>query len=179
MIRCWSDSLDVQQLIAPAPARDSHSRSRGAGLRRALLSLLAVALCLLISPAVRAQGAPAPSPEGRVRVTYWEKWTGMEKEAMESVIQDFNRSQPRIWVEYQSVSQYQHKTLIATAGGDPPDIAGLLAADIADFADKNALVPLDDLMRVRTSAARSSCLCTGTWASIETVSGPWSPCPSW
>ena len=145
MIRCWSDSLDIQQLIAPA--RDSHSRSRGAGLRRALLSLLAVTLCSLISPAARAQSEPAPSPEGRVRVTYWEKWTGMEKEAMESVIQDFNRSQPRIWVEYQSVSQYQHKTLIATAGGDPPDIAGLLAADIADFADKNALVPLDDLMR--------------------------------
>jgi multiple sugar transport system substrate-binding protein len=82
-----------------------------------------------------------------VRVTYWEKWTGMEKEAMEAVIQDFNRSQSRIWVEYPSVSQYQHKTLIATAGGDPPDIAGLLAADIADFAEKNALVPLDELMR--------------------------------
>ena len=93
---------------------------------RALVSLLAVALCLLISPTVRAQGQPPPSPEGRVRVTSWEKWTGMEKEAMEAVIQDLNRSQSGIWVEYPSVSRYQHKTLIATAGGDPPDIAGLL-----------------------------------------------------
>jgi ABC-type glycerol-3-phosphate transport system substrate-binding protein len=84
-----------------------------------------VALCLLISPTVRAQGQLSPSPEGRVRVTSWEKWTGMEKEAMEAVIQDFNRSQSRIWVEYPSVSRYQHQTPIAT-GGDPPDIAGLL-----------------------------------------------------
>src|SRR5580704_9340287 len=130
MHRCWWPRLDLRQSVAPR-----------------LVSLLATALCLLISPAVRAQGQPPPSPEGRVRVSYWEKWTGMEKEAMESVIQDFNRSQSRIWVEYQSVSLYQQKTLIATAGGDPPDIAGLLAADIADFAEKNALVPLDDLMQ--------------------------------
>ncbi|APR79128.1 N-Acetyl-D-glucosamine ABC transport system, permease protein 1 [Minicystis rosea] len=143
MRRCSSDWLDVQQLAAPFC--DSKSRSRDDGLRRAFLSILVAVACLLISP--WAYGEQAPSPEGRVRVSYWEKWTGMEKEAMESVIADFNRSQSRIWVEYQSVSQYQHKTLIATAGGDPPDIAGLLAADIADFAEKGALVPLDDFMR--------------------------------
>src|SRR5262245_9067259 len=80
--------------------------------------------------------AHSVSPEGRVRVSYWEKWTGMEKDAIEAVVQDFNRSQSRIWVDYQSVSLYQQKTLIATAGGDPPDIAGLLAADIVDFAEK-------------------------------------------
>jgi len=130
MCRCWSARLDVRRSGAFA-----------------LVSWLVVALCLLFSPAARAQTQVPPSPEGRVRVSYWEKWTGMEKEAMEVVIRDFNRSQSRIWVDYQSVSQYQHKTLIATAGGDPPDIAGLLAADIADFAEKNALVPLDDLMR--------------------------------
>src|SRR5271156_6526031 len=89
MRRCRSARLDVRKPV---------------GL--ALRSVLAMTLCLLISPAVRAQGSPegSASPEGRVRVSYWEKWTGMEKEAMESVIQDFNRSQSNIWVEYQSVS---------------------------------------------------------------------------
>ncbi|MDC3955230.1 extracellular solute-binding protein [Polyangium jinanense] len=142
MRRSWSVRLAAPFGRAP--------RSSGARLGRAfasLLSLLAIALSVLISPAARAEELPSPSPEGRVRVSYWEKWTGMEKEAMESVIDDFHRSQTRVWVDYQSVSQYQHKTLIATAGGDPPDIAGLLAADIADFAEKNALVPLDELMR--------------------------------
>jgi ABC-type sugar transport system permease subunit/ABC-type glycerol-3-phosphate transport system substrate-binding protein len=114
---------------------------------RFLLSLLTLGLLLLVSSHARAQASGEASPEGRVRVRYWEKWTGMEKEAMDAVVQDFNRSQSRIWVDYQSVSLYQQKTLIATAGGDPPDIAGLLAADIVDFADKNALIPLDDYMR--------------------------------
>ena len=40
----------------------------------------------------------------------------MEKDAMEAVVQDFNRSQSRIWVEYQAVSVYQQKTLIAIGG---------------------------------------------------------------
>jgi len=110
---------------------------------RSWLALIALALSFAIGRSARGDEAAA----GRVRVTYWEKWTGMEKAAMEAVVQDFNRSQSRIWVEYQAVSVYQQKTLIATAGGDPPDVAGLLAADIADFADKNALIPLDDFMR--------------------------------
>jgi hypothetical protein len=60
---------------------------------RRVLSLLVLALA--IAPASRAQLAAAETatPEGRVRVKYWEKWTGMEKDAMEAVVQDFNRSQ--------------------------------------------------------------------------------------
>ena len=107
-----------------------------------LFAFLALSFALAISPASRAA-----APEGRVRVKYWEKWTGMEKAAMEAVVDDFNRSQSRIWVEYQPVAVYQKKTLIAIAGGDPPDVAGLLAADIADFAEKNALIPLDEFMQ--------------------------------
>jgi len=114
--------------------------------RDSLLALIAAALLLLVATPARAE-ARSPSPEGRVRVRYWEKWTGMEQDAMQGVVQDFNRSQSKVWVDYQSVSVYQQKTLIATAGGDPPDIAGLLAADIVDFADKNALIPLDEFMR--------------------------------
>jgi multiple sugar transport system substrate-binding protein len=120
---------------------------RSAALRRAAASLLVIAFWSLVWRPALAQASGAASPEGRVRVRYWEKWTGMEKDAMEAIVQDFNRSQSKIWVDYQSVSVYQQKTLIATAGGDPPDLAGLLAADIVDFADKNALIPLDDFMR--------------------------------
>jgi len=110
-------------------------------VQRRLLALLVLSFVLATSSV-----SPAATSEGRVRVKYWEKWTGMEKAAMEAVVDDFNRSQSRIWVEYQAVSVYQQKTLIAIAGGDPPDIAGLLAADIVDFAEKNALIPLDDFM---------------------------------
>lgn len=85
--------------------------------------------------------------DGRIRLAYWEKWTGFEADAMRRVVEDFNASQDRIRVTYLPVSQVERKTLIATAGGDPPDIAGLFVYNIASFADADALVPLDDFIR--------------------------------
>jgi multiple sugar transport system substrate-binding protein len=74
-------------------------------------------------------------------VTYWEKWVGFEAQADQAVINRFNRSQDRIVVDYYSVSHPDRKTLVATAGGDPPDIAGLNEQNIATFADAEALEP--------------------------------------
>lgn len=81
-----------------------------------------------------------------VHVSYWEKWTGFEKDAMQAVVDDFNHSQSEVWVDYLSISGVNQKTLIATAAGNPPDLAGVWAADIVDFADKGALLPLDDAL---------------------------------
>jgi len=106
-------------------------------LPRLLAVLAFMAAWLLLSPARAADGE-------RVRVVYWEKWTGFEKDAMQAVVDDFNRAQDRVFVEYVSVSDIRTKTLIAIAGGDPPDLAGLQDEWVDDFADKNALMPLDD-----------------------------------
>jgi ABC-type sugar transport system permease subunit/ABC-type glycerol-3-phosphate transport system substrate-binding protein len=103
-----------------------------------LLALLAFIVAWLGSSSV------ALAADERVRVVYWEKWTGFEKDAMQAVVDDFNRAQDRVFVEYVSVSGIRTKTLIATAGGDPPDLAGLDNEMVDDFADKNALLPLDD-----------------------------------
>jgi multiple sugar transport system substrate-binding protein len=71
----------------------------------------------------------------------------MERDAMAAIVDDFNRSQSRIFVDYITVSAVNQKTLVATAGGNPPDLAGVWAQDVVDFADKEALVPLDELAR--------------------------------
>lgn len=83
----------------------------------------------------------------KVHITYWEKWTGAEAEAMQKVVDTFNRSQNHIVVEYLSVSSVDQKALVATAGGDPPDVAGLWVHDVYSFVDHNALLPLDEFMR--------------------------------
>src|ERR1051326_4218021 len=77
-------------------------------------------------------------PPGRIPVIYWEKWTGFEMDGMQAVVDDFNTSQDRDFVQYISTSGVDQKTLIATAGGNPPDVAGLWDGDMVDFADKNA-----------------------------------------
>lgn len=89
-----------------------------------------------------------PLRAGRVTVDYWELWTGFELEAMRDLVNKFNHSQNRIYVNLLSVSEIQRKLLIATAGGDPPDIANLQDSIIPQFADKNALEPLNSLLPV-------------------------------
>jgi ABC-type glycerol-3-phosphate transport system substrate-binding protein len=81
--------------------------------------------------------------DGRVIVNYWEKWTGFEGEAMQAVVDDFNASQDRIKVEKLTVSTIDRKLMLATAGGNPPDVSGLWSHNICVFAEKGALTPLD------------------------------------
>jgi ABC-type sugar transport system permease subunit/ABC-type glycerol-3-phosphate transport system substrate-binding protein len=90
-------------------------------------------------------GSARAEANGRIRVVYWEKWTGFEKDAIRAVVDDFNRSQDRIYVDLVSVSVIRQKTLLATAGGNPPDLAGLMNDAVVEFAEKNALTPLEGL----------------------------------
>lgn len=103
------------------------------------------AACLVLT------GFPGPFPasadEGHVVIKYWDKWTGFEADAMRVVVDDFNASQDRIRVEYSSVSQIDRRLMLATAGGVPPDVAGIWAINLPVYAENNALTPLDTLAR--------------------------------
>jgi multiple sugar transport system substrate-binding protein len=87
-------------------------------------------------------------PKDAVIVDYWEHWSGDEELAMRQIVNDFNSTigqQKHIFVRYLSTSGIQQKTLVATAGGVPPDIAGLYNQDIPQFAAEDALTSLDDM----------------------------------
>ncbi len=119
--------------MSPLPVKTS------ASLRR--LSLV-LGLAALLAAASGCRETPPPS--GPLRVTYWEKWTGFEGEAMRKTVEAFNASQTRIEVQLLTTSQIDRKMLMATAGGIPPDVAGLWSNNVIPYADKNALLPLDD-----------------------------------
>jgi multiple sugar transport system substrate-binding protein len=89
----------------------------------------------------------AGSPDGKIHLSYWEKWSGAEENAMQRVVNQFNHSQDRIVVNFLSVGQAPQKTLLAIAGGDPPDIAGIYFPDVSSFTDRNALTPLSGFLR--------------------------------
>src|SRR2546423_10205305 len=87
-------------------------------------------------------------PKDAVVVDCWEKWTGDEEAAMRQIVDDFNSTvgrQQRIFVRYLSTSAIEQNTLVAAAGGMPPDVAGLYNQDIPQFAAMDALQPLDEL----------------------------------
>lgn len=88
------------------------------------------------------QAASRQESSDRVVVTYWEKWTGDEMNAMKAVVDAFNRSQDRIFVKYFSISGIAEKTLLAASGGNPPDVAGLWSDQVVQFADAGALTDM-------------------------------------
>ena len=104
-------------------------------------------LALILSIATPLLRADHVEKDGKIHVTYWEKWVSFEGIAMQATIDAFNRSQDKIVVDYYPTSQVDRKVLVATAGGDPPDVAGLWVQNIATFADANALMPLDEFIR--------------------------------
>lgn len=81
---------------------------------------------------------------GRIVLDYWEKWTGHEGRAMQRIVDEFNNSQSRIFVRYLVTSGLDQKTLIAVAGGDPPDIVGLWNYNVPLYAEAEAIIPLDE-----------------------------------
>ena len=103
-----------------------------------------LALVFLLA-ALSGCGSADRSVDGKVVIRYWEKWTGFEADAMRAVVNDFNASQDRIFVDYSAVSQMDRKLMLATSGGVPPDVAGVYGRTLPVYAENNALMPLDRL----------------------------------
>lgn len=80
----------------------------------------------------------------RVHITYWEKWTEFEGDAIRQVVNDFNQSQNKIHVDLLTVSNIEGKTLMSISAGIPPDVAGLYGSNVAQYVDDHAIMPLDD-----------------------------------
>jgi multiple sugar transport system substrate-binding protein len=111
---------------------------------------LGLLLCLGLMFGARLCGESAPS--GRTVVTYWEKWTGFEGEALRAAVEQFNRAQDEIWVDLVTMSQMDRKLIVATAGGTPPDLAGIWLPQVASFADRSALTALDQFILAEPGA---------------------------
>ncbi len=83
----------------------------------------------------------------KVKVVYWEKWTGMEAIPIEIVIDEFNKSQNEIEVEYVPVSDLDTKILTAIASGNVPDLTGGRMSVMVELASQGQLIPLDEFMK--------------------------------
>lgn len=110
--------------------------------RAALAGLLAGGVGFALAPYRPRNRADAPA--GRVVLRYWEKWTGPEGAAVQRIVDAFNASQERIWVQRVPISNIREKAMLAIAGGDPPDIVGLFSYNVRQYADAGAIIPLTD-----------------------------------
>jgi multiple sugar transport system substrate-binding protein len=114
-------------------------------IRNLIVGALVLGSLLLLAFGPRAEDQ---FPKDRVIVDYWEHWSGFEEAAMRQIVDAFNSTVGRdkkIFVRYLSTSGIEQKTLVATAAGAPPDIAGLYNQNIPQFAAMDALEPLDQM----------------------------------
>jgi multiple sugar transport system substrate-binding protein len=110
--------------------------------------LIAMASIALAFVAHRPPSDSQSVPADFTIVEYWEKWVGNEAAQMQVIVDDFNRTvgqKAKIHVRYMSMSNIDQKTLVAIAGGVPPDVAGLWDLQVAQYASLGAVQPLDDL----------------------------------
>jgi multiple sugar transport system substrate-binding protein len=117
-------------------------QAAGSITRRAALGVLTASALGYAAFGPRVRGE---APAGRKVLDYWEKWTRHEGEAMRRVVDAFNASQDRLWVRYLVTADIGQKTMIAVAGGDPPDLVGLYSFNVPPYAEAGALVRLDEL----------------------------------
>jgi len=118
---------------------------------------LVTAFCALALFSTACSDSQGPKDTGVRHVLYWEKWTDFEGEAMGRVVDSFNRqerahakqdpSYKPIEVEMVIVSSIEQKLLIASAGGNPPDVAGIYSYMTPGYADKGALSDLTERTR--------------------------------
>jgi len=116
--------------------------------RRALLragGTLAAGAAGLWAFSPREHRSRAGIPPGRTVLTYWEKWTGIEGDAVQQVVDAFNSSQSRLWVYRLPVSDQNSKAMVAVGGGDPPDIAGLFSYSVPQYAQAGAALSFEEL----------------------------------
>ena len=97
---------------------------------------------LLFGPRPRGQRAGSGAT-----LNYWEKWVGHEADAMRAIGSDFNAENPELDVRRLSVESVDQKARIAIAGGDPPDVLGVWVHNLAEYAESDAVLPLDALAR--------------------------------
>jgi ABC-type glycerol-3-phosphate transport system substrate-binding protein len=115
--------------------------------------LYALALACLFALAACGRRSSDGGKAQPVVIDYWEKWQGFEADAMRAIVDRFNAQKIRnkdgrvIFVRFLSVTEIDQKMLVATAGGNPPDLAGLFEQNVIMFSEKGALQPLDGRMK--------------------------------
>lgn len=114
---------------------------------KTIIGIIAVLLAMATAVFVGEASVSRDLRNGRVTVIYWEKWTGDEASEMRKVVNAFNSSQNRIFVQYLSISGVDQKTMLATAGGNPPDVAGIWLDQIYQFSDAGALTDMSRMAK--------------------------------
>ena len=110
------------------------------------LAAAALAVTTVITTGCASSGTSSSSSGGVVRLTFWGDWSGEGEQQFRTMTEAFNKSHPKIQVEYVVQEDILTKFLTASTSGQAPDIMFWDRWRTASYAPKNVLLPLDDLL---------------------------------
>ncbi|MEN5074260.1 extracellular solute-binding protein [Isoptericola cucumis] len=122
--------------------------------RRAFLGALGLTALAGCSASVDAGGAraqavfrPGEYRGPQVRLEFWNPFTGGDGPAMGGIVDQFNAAHPRIRVVMTSLpaDSLYTKVVPAVGAGEGPDVAIMHLDQLATFAARGTLVPLDEV----------------------------------
>jgi ABC-type glycerol-3-phosphate transport system substrate-binding protein len=116
--------------------------------------LWALALCVLAAGPLAASGqsdtAATPRTIAPAKIQLW--WFGgaVREPTMKKIVDKFKEKNPKIDVAMQMFTGWDdlhQKSLLAIAGGDPPDITLVKPINLGDLADRGSLLALDSYIQ--------------------------------
>ncbi|GAA1488012.1 ABC transporter substrate-binding protein [Brachybacterium sacelli] len=150
--------------LPPRPTAGPHSSPpprRGVG-RRGVLAGAGVAGTALTAAACsggQSIGGPDDAPDTasepfspeydgpEVTITFWNGFTGGDGPYMKQLVSEFTEANPLITVKQSSLEwpDFYSKVVTATDAGSGPDVAAMHLDQLASFAARGTIVPLDNL----------------------------------
>lgn len=102
---------------------------------------------LLAAALLERPDASQVVPAGRREVVFWHFWGGEDRKVVEQVVARFNNSQDRHFVRAIAMpgNNLDMKLFLAVTGGEPPDVINQDDPIMADWAERGALMPLDEV----------------------------------
>lgn len=112
-------------------------------------ALIALLTAVLLAPLVLQEGdQPAGHQQpGHEEVVFWHFWGGEDELVVRNVVRRFNASQDRFVVRAVAMpgNNLDVKLFLAVTGGDPPDLINQDDPIIADWAERGAILPLEEI----------------------------------
>ena len=111
----------------------------------ALFSAVALILGVLYS----MTGTPPSPPEGKTILNVWHPWPGNDGQEFRKLVERFNQTNDKIFVRLLFVPNNlssSQKLFLSISAGLPPDCTFVDGPQVCEWAARNAIEPIDDLM---------------------------------
>ena len=106
-------------------------------------------VCLVMSLAcMLAVVTPLTFAEDKLRINYWSLMNGSDKEVMDEMITEFNKTHPdmEVYSSVASFDNYYQQLTAAMAAGKGPDVAIVHTRSIPAYASEKLMYTLDDIL---------------------------------